>query len=397
MMTLLLKEIRCLLSNSRFGWLLLMSYLIPLAVFFMLFRFSGQLIQQQIDGSNKKKFKVAWISKDGAANDIRKKLERNSQIILIDSLDENALEEAVSIDSISIGIVIADNFDSAIAKKEKAEISLYFKGEGKALSLVQKSITAYRRELTKRNIKDIKLPNGIVNPIEINEKDLSSIQEIIDNVSDMLNRSVAILLSLLIFIFGVSGARFALSRLFWSEQASGLNFYYKQAAISSFVIFGLKVICASLFSFLMMFLSLLGFATAIYFDQGGIIQAIIIQLKTMLGWNNLALIMLLALPLGFAYCGFWAMMNFMFNKKVSVFFSNLSFMILLVLLVALGSSAADLNHSNAFLPLLSPVIFIKTMMSSALSTSGYILVFLGTLCWGSLFNLLNFYKFKKNN
>ena len=55
MMTLLLKEIRCLFLNSRFGWLLLMSYLIPFAVFFMLFRFSGQLIQQQIDGSNKKK------------------------------------------------------------------------------------------------------------------------------------------------------------------------------------------------------------------------------------------------------------------------------------------------------------------------------------------------------
>ncbi len=396
-MTLLLKEIRCLFRNSRFGWLLLMSYLIPFAVFFMLFRFSGQLIQQQIDGSNKKKFKVAWISKDGAADEIRKKLERNSQIILIDSLDEDALEEAVSIDSISIGIVIADNFDSAIVKQEKAEISLYFKGEGKALSLVQKTITAYRREVTKRNIKDIKLPDGIVNPIEINEKDLSSIQEIIANVSDMLNRSVAILLSLLIFIFGVIGARFALSRLFWTEQASGLNFYYKQSTTGSSVIFGLKIICASFFSFLMIFFSLLGFATAIYFDQGGIIQAIIIQLKSMLGWNNLALIMLLALPLAFAYSGFWAMMNFIFNKQVRAFFSNLSFMILLVLLVVVGSSAADLNYSNTFLPLLSPVIFIKTMMSSELSTSGYILVFLGTLCWGILFNLLNFYKFKKNS
>jgi hypothetical protein len=394
-MTLLLKEIRCLFRNSRFGWLLLMSYLIPFAVFFMLFRFSGQLIQQQIDGSNKKKFKVAWISKDGAANDIRKKLEQNPQIVLIDTLDEDALEEAISIDSISVGIVIANNFDSAIAKQEKAEISLYFKGEGKALSMVQKSISAYRRAVTKRNVKDSKLPDGIVNPIEINEKDLSSIQEIIDNVSDMLNRSVAILLSLLMFIFGVIGARFALGKLFWTEQAAGLNFYYSQAAISSSRIFGLKIICASFFSFLMMLLSLFGFATAIYFDQGGIIQGIIIQLKTMFGWNNITLIMLLALPLSFAYSGFWGMMNFMFNKQISVFLSNLSFMILLVILVIAGASAADLNYTNAFLPAISPVIFIKTMLSSELSTLGFALVFVGTLCWGMLFNLLNLYKFNK--
>ncbi len=394
-MTLLLKEIRCLLINSRFGWLLLMSYFIPFAVFFMLFRFSGQLIQQQIDGSNKKKFKVAWISKDGAANDIRKKLERNPQIVLIDTLDEDALEEAVSIDSISVGIVIANNFDSAIAKQEKAEISLYFKGEGKALSLVQKSISAYRREVTKRNVKDSKLPDGIVNPIEITEKDLSSIQEIIENISEMLNRSVAILLSLLMFIFGVVGARFALGKLFWTEQTAGLNFYYNQSAIGSSRIFGLKIVSASFFSFLMMLLSLLGFATAIYFDQGGIIQAIIIQLKTMLAWYNIALLMLLALPLSFTYSGFWGMLNLMLNKRISVFLSNLSFLILLVLMVIAGASAADLNYINAFLPTISPVIFIKTMLSSELSTFGFALVFLGTFCWGILFNLVNLYKFNK--
>jgi hypothetical protein len=395
MMTLLLKEIRCLFLNSRFGWLLLMSYLIPFAVFFMLFRFSGQLIQQQIDGSNKKKFKVAWISKDGAANEIRKKLERNPQIVLVNTFDLDALEEAVSIDSISVGIVIANNFDSAIAKQEKAEISLYFKGEGKALSLVQKSISAYRREVTKRNVKDSKLPDGIVNPIEITEKDLSSIQEIIENISEMLNRSVAILLSLLMFIFGVAGARFALGKLFWNEQTAGLNFYYNQAAIGSSRIFGLKIVCASFFSFLMMLLSLLGFATAIYFDQGGIIQAIIIQLKTMLGWYNIALLMLLALPLSFTYSGFWGMLNLMLNKRISVFLSNISFLILLVLMVIAGASAADLNYINAFLPTISPVIFIKTMLSSELSTFGFALVFLGTLCWGILFNLVNLNKFNK--
>ena len=115
----------------------------------------------------------------------------------------------------------------------------------------------------------------------------------------------------------------------------------------------------------------------------------------MLGWYNIALLMLLALPLSFTYSGFWGMLNLMLNKRISVFLSNISFLILLVLMVIAGASAADLNYINAFLPTISPVIFIKTMLSSELSTFGFALVFLGTLCWGILFNLVNLNKFNK--
>jgi hypothetical protein len=58
-MSLISKEFKAITRYSRFAWLLIMSFLIPFAVFFMLFRFSGQLIQQQIDAEIQNEEKLA--------------------------------------------------------------------------------------------------------------------------------------------------------------------------------------------------------------------------------------------------------------------------------------------------------------------------------------------------
>jgi hypothetical protein len=394
-MSLISKEFKAITRNSRFAWLLLMSFLIPFAVFFMLFRFSGQLIQQQIDGTNNKKFKVAWISKGTEGSELKSKLKNNFQIVLIDSLDEEQLQEAVEVDSISVGIIIAENFDSSIAKQEKAGITLYFKGQGRALAVVEKTIAAYRREISKRNIKDSKLPDGIVNPIEITENDLSSIQEIIDNVSEMLNRTVAVLLSLLLYIFGVMGARFALNQLFWSERISGVGMYYQQSVLGKARIFSTKIITASLTSFVMMFLSILGFAMAISIDQGGIIQGIIIQLKEMLHWKNIGMIMLIALPLGLVFTGFWAMFRFLFADRLAGFLANLAYLIILILLVSSAALSSSFSYSSAFTPFLNLGFFIKALMSEELGVQMIFISCIGALLWGLLFNIINSMIFRK--
>jgi hypothetical protein len=393
-MSIISKELKATTRNGRLAWLLLMSFLIPFAVFFMLFRFSGQLIQQQIEENSKKKYKVAWVSKGTEASEIRKKLERNQQIQLIDSLDEDEVQEFIELDSLAVGIVISENFDSAVSKREKAVINLYFKGDNRGTAIVQKIIGNYRREISKRNVNDLKLPEGISNPIEINENDLSNIQEIIDNVSEMLNSSVAILLSLILFIFGIIGARYSLNELFWKERESGVNIYYLQSVIKPSKIFFIKMLLASGISFLMMFLSLLGFALAISFDQDGIIQGIILQIKSSLTWTSIGLIMFLALPMSVIFTGFWGLLKFLFRNKIAGFLSNFGFMLLLILVLIVGTSTTLLNDGNAFLPFMNFVIFIKTLISAEMGMMPILLSFLGAAIWGILFQLFNLFKFR---
>jgi len=395
MIPFLKKEFRSIFRNGRFGWLLFMSYLIPFAVFYLLFQFSGQLIQQQIEGTKREKIKIAWVSKEGEASEIRESLKRNLQIQLIDSLDEDELEEALEKDSIAAGIVIAENFDSSIAKKEKTSITLYSKGNTKAVSTVQKNIVAYRREISKRNLSESNLPESIVNPIEINEKDLSSIEELIDNISDMLKRTVAVMLSLLLLIFGTAGARFALNRVFWAEKSLGLNLYYRQASIATISIFTPKIVCAAIFSYVPMLLSLLGFVSALSINQEGIIQGIIDQLKLMLGWNELVLILCLALPLAILFTGFWGFLILIFRRNVALFLSNLVLMLLIVSFILIAATVTGLNYANAFLPFLNIVISVKSIMSSEINMANIALAIAVTLLWGIVFNVLTFIKFKK--
>lgn len=395
MMPIVKKELRMLFRNAGFGWLMILSYLLPLAVFYLLFRFSGQLIQEQISGGKREKIKIAWVSEKGEASEIRKSLEKNLQIHLIDSLEETDLEEAIELDSIAAGIVIAKNFDSSIVKKEKTAISLYFKGNSKAVSTLQKNINNYKREITRVNISESNLPEGVVNPIEINEIDLSSIDELLDNITVILNNTVAILLSLLILIFGSIGARYALNKLLTADINAGASFYYQQASVRPTDLFMPKIMLGSFFSFSLIFLSLCGFMTALSINQNGIIQGIIEQLRIMLSLDSILLIFFVVMPFALLLSGFWAFFSLKGKKNLLAFISNLLLTILVFSFILFGTFAPALNSANSFLPFFSQLIFIKTILSEEISYANISAVFFGTFIWAIFFTAISLLRFKR--
>ncbi len=373
-----------------------MAFFIPFALFFMLFRFSGQIIQSQIDSSTTKKYKVAWIAEDGQAEDIKRKLQLNLQIELKENIGEDEMIEAIENDSLSAGIIIGENFDSAIAKKEKAEISFYFKGSNRAVNIVEKTLAGYRKEIVKQNLKDSGLPEAMLNPIEVEEQDLSSMQDMIDNLSELLDRTISSLLSILLLIFGAVGARHSLNTVFWREAHQGYRLLYRQSVVSSTRIFLSKIGLSSLFSFLMMGLSLLGFAAALSIDQTGIIQGIMLQIKTLLNWTSLFTILLCSLPMAFIFSGFWGIIGFNFYRSLSVLLANLAFMLLLIIFISIGSSSQMLNASNSFYPFLNLVLSVKSIMSADFKSSLLLYAFGAMLVWGVILNILNFWLFRKS-
>jgi hypothetical protein len=393
---LITKEIKSLFRQSRSTWLLLMAFFIPFALFFMLFRFSGQIIQSQIDSSTTKKYKVAWIAEDGQAEEIKRKLKLNLQIEIKENIGEDEMIEAIENDSLSAGIIIGENFDSAIAKKEKAEITFYFKGSNRAVNIVEKTLAGYRKEIVKQNLKDSGLPEAMLNPIDVNEQDLSSMQDMIDNLSELLDRTISSLLSILLLILGAVGARHALNTVFWREAHQGYKLLYSQSVVSSTRIFLSKIGLASLFSFSMMGLSVLGFAAALSMDQTGIIQGIMLQIRTLLNWTSLSYILLCSVPMAFIFSGFWGIIGFNFHRSLSVLLANIAFMLLLIIFVLLGSSSQMLNASNMFYPFLSLVFSIKSIMSADFNLLLLLKAFVPMLVWVIFFNVLNLWRFRKS-
>jgi hypothetical protein len=394
-MFLFQKEYKSISRQARSWWLLLMAFIIPFAIFYFLFSFSSRLIQEQIEGSNKKRFKVAWVAGENQAEAIRKKLDLHLQIDLLTVYTEDDLADALENDSISVGIVIGENFDSALSKLEKAEIMLYYKGSSRALSIVEKTIGNYRREISKKNVKESNLPEGIVNPIEVTEKDLSNMQEMIDNVSELLNKSIATLLSLLLLIFGSIGARFGLKTVLWKEKAQGLLSIKHQSVISPNLFFRNKTLITSLFAWKMMFLALLGFAAALSMKQVGIMHGIMLQLRGILDWNNLGILIFTAIPLSFFFSAFWAFIGFWTSKGLSAFLGNLIFAVLLLIFTLAGSSSTLLNEFNAFAPFLNLIYLNQSIFSGEQTLILTLIAWLGMLCWGLLLTVINAIKFRK--
>jgi hypothetical protein len=139
----------------------------------------------------------------------------------------------------------------------------------------------------------------------------------------------------------------------------------------------------------------LGFVSALSINQEGIIQGIIDQLKLMLGWNELVLILCLALPLAILFTGFWGFLILIFRRNVALFLSNLVLMLLIVSFILIAATVTGLNYANAFLPFLNIVISVKSIMSSEINMANIALAIAVTLLWGIVFNVLTFIKFKK--
>jgi hypothetical protein len=387
-MFLIKKEYKSISRQSRSYWLLLMAFLIPFGLFYLLFGFAGLTIQDQLEGSNNKKFKVAWIAEGNQAAELRRKLELHLQVSLTDTFEVADLPEALSNDSIRVGIVIGANFDSAVANQQKANITLYYNGNSKGLSIVEKTIANYRKEISRKNIKDSNLPEGIVSPIEVTERDMSNMQEIIKNISEIMNRSVATLISLLLLVFGAIGARMGLRSLFWEEEKRGLNYMVQYAVIPYSKIYFAKMFVVSFFSWMMMLLALFGFASALSFEQQGIMEGIMLQLRGLLSWSSFVLLFVTAVPLALLFCGFWGFLG-IWTKKYASFAANVS-MLLLIVLFLLGSSIEiNLNLFSAFIPFLSAVLVSKALFSGEYSMFLLAAAWGGSLFWALLFNYLN--------
>jgi len=393
-MFLLQKEYKNLARHTRSYLLLLAAFFIPFAVFYLLFGFTGRIIQSQIDDTGKEKYKVAWVVKGEQAADLRKKLERHLQIELIDSLAEDRLEDALLKDSISVGIIIDEKFDSAIIQQKKAEIVLYLNGNSSGAEIVEKVINTYRKELIKKNIAASSMPEGIVNPIELTENNMRTMQDMLDDAYSILNMAIATLLSLLLLIFGAVGTTYALRRVFWEERTSGTLAWALATTVSYRHFFRAKIITTAIFSWKMMFLALLGFLLALNVPQQGLMEGLMKQLRELLSWQSFILLSVSAIPLSMLFAGFWSFLGFGLKAAWAIFVKRISFLLLILIFIVGGSISVSLGYGNAFIPFFNIPLLCKALVLGKYEFVLLVSTWVATTVFAIGLNLLALRKFR---
>jgi hypothetical protein len=376
----LFSEAKLILQKPQ-SWILVFSaFLIPFALFYLLFSYSGKMIEEQIDGISKRKYKIAWIGSDNQATDLKKKMKIHLQLNLIENMDELQAMEAVKKDSIALAIVFDENFDSSIAQKKTADIKLIFKGENRGLSIVEKLIKNYKNEIIKKNLAEINIPEGLVIPIEVTERDLTNNQEMIDNVYKIINNSLALILSILFLIFGFWGSRYA-SKTFINHEIENQNYY-------------LKNLSSTAMSAKMMFFALFGFLAALNIKQTGIMDGIMIQLRSLFSWNAVLLLILSALTFAIFIHGLLNLINTRLKKSISNMVSNILLVVFLMMFLLAGSSKTDLNYALALNPFSNIVLANKQLLEDSSYLNHVLAVWLILTLYGLMFHAL---ALKKSN
>lgn len=329
------KELLSLIRNSRTWWIYLLSLLVPLGLFFMLFRFSGQLIRQQMEDDSKSRYKVAWVAQGTDAQTLKDKLELHLQIELTEDYKELELMEAIQNDSLDAALVIAENFDSSIVQKQKGQITLHYKSSRSAAGLLEDLVSDYRDDLGAKNLAELELSKDLLEPIYISERNYFSMSEMIDGIFKNLQRSIASLLAILFLIFGSISARYALRNNIWKELDGGQLDLLAKTAVSRPAIFRTKLLWTTIFVWENMLLALLGFSLALSFDQEGAMQNLMIQFRELFPWSRFGILALLALPFAFLLTNFYSFLGLWLGQWKTLV-SNLSFSLLLIGFLVFG-------------------------------------------------------------
>ena len=326
-----------------------------------------------------KKYKVAWVANNQQAQELRDKLELNLRIQLVDNLKESDLKEAVLKDSITVGIVLSEKFDSALTQQKKAGIKLYFEGQSRGLAMVEKAISNYRKSIIQENTSELNLPEGLLTPLEITENDLTDTQALIDNAIKILYNSISVLTILLLLFFGFA--------------AVGFSLYRNGSDLSGFT---LKVTAGTVFAFLMMGLSVLGLYFALVIKQEGIFENIMMQLRSVVTFDKLLLIIISSIPLGLFFYGIRAIIYYHLKKPLRSIAGNTVLILLLFLSVYVGISSDTLNYYNVFLPYANNVYAIKSILSDNYTSTLLVVNGIVTIATALLLILLSYSGFKKN-
>lgn len=389
------KELKNLLRHQRTWWLLSITFFVPLIGFFLLFRFTGQVISAQTDTEKRDIYKIAWIAKEGQATLLHRKLKLHRRVNLLDNLQESQLQSELEKDSIALGIVISPDFDSALVYGRKAKITLHYLQSRGVVTLVEKMISDIQKGVVRQRLDSLGLAADMVSPIDVSERNYFDLQALINAQFKRLQGAVSGLLALLLLIFGAIGARYGLRRIFWMEMEDGTISLLRSTAVSPFRLFSSKSIMVALFAWVSMGLAVLGFALALSFEQEGIMQSLITQFRDLATWGNLCLLIFSALPFALLLSQSWAFWGLVAKGFWAGFLSNIFMLLLLLFFLAAMVAVPVFNSFTAVLPYLNYVFLCFGILTSTYTFFNLLMAWLLTLLLALLLGSLNLGRWKR--
>lgn len=170
------KEFKDILRDRR---TIMMMVVMPILLIYVFINLSITLSRSQTRKAEEKSLKVALFKKENAET-FRTILEKQKNIIIKENLDVDKINSLIQEKKLDFAIVFEADFDQKVKERKSGNVDLYFKASSEnniAKRRIINSLKEYKQELLTVRLESLSLEHSFVEPLKINEKDLSTQKE----------------------------------------------------------------------------------------------------------------------------------------------------------------------------------------------------------------------------
>jgi sodium transport system permease protein len=170
------KEFKDILRDRR---TIMMMVVMPILLIYVFINLSITLSRSQTRKAEEKSLKVALFKKENVET-FRTILEKQKNIIIKENLAPDKINDLIQEEKLDFAVVFETDFDQKLNERTSGNVDLYFKASSEnniAKRRIINSLKEYKQELLTVRLESLSLDHSFVEPLKINEKDLSTQKE----------------------------------------------------------------------------------------------------------------------------------------------------------------------------------------------------------------------------
>ena len=313
--------------------------------------------------AEEKVLRIALVSRANAPGLVAA-LTGRSDLRIITGIPADSMEVLIARDSIDAAVVIAPDFDAAVAGMTSGTIRLFYKSSDD-FDMVKRRLSgvigSYEKQLVAGRFAKLKIDAGIVNPVKIEEHDVASMKE-------RIGKSVGGMVPYLFVIFCFMGSMYPAIDLAAGEKERGTMETLLTAPVSRFQILLGKFAVVVLTGLLSAAVSIFGILLAVR-QISKIPPEVLSAVMAILDGQTVLLVLSLLFPLTVFFAAFLLSVSVFAKsyKEAQSMISPLMIVVILPVMIGLFPGVA-LDPVTAVIPVLNVSLATKEIIAGTIKT-----------------------------
>ncbi len=383
------KELTDVLRDRR---TLFFMIVIPVIVMPLIFIGSIKFQEYQSKKSDEKVLNIGLINKTSDSQ-IRDYLLDQKGVYLVEDIDLDSLELGIKNDSLQGGLYIHKNFINDISSNGMGEVEVYYKSSdlmSKAKNRIYNALDIYKNEVVSERLSEFNVDKGLLEPIDIINKDMSTKKETI-------GKAVGGLIPYMLVIFIFLGAMYPAIDLGAGEKERGSLETLLSSPATKFEITVGKLMVVSLAGMVSGLISVVGISAPFYFI-GNIPDQIKSTVLEIISPFIIVSVIILMIPIAIFFASMLLSISFYARsfKEAQSLMGPLNIVIIVPLMLTLGPGI-EIDHITALIPLINVGLLTKEILAGSAQPIYFIETLSSLLFFAAIGIRFSVYWFNKEN